>query len=182
MKTLALTKSAVAALAAGGLLLGGIAVASAAPGGPLSPLESASSGSADHPTPTSTQRPTTRPSVSHSPDSDDAADDSGDAGAPEGTHTANPASTLKGDNGFIHSEGRNSVGASRRDGLPKPSQTHSDGADADDDTDSDADSESPDEGTDAGDTQAHGSEPAPQGQQSSGRGTGRPTGAGKGSR
>ena len=59
-------------------------------------------------------------------DDSDATDDADESAAQRSasTHTANPASTLKGENGSIHSEGRNSVGDARRSGEPKPSQAH----------------------------------------------------------
>lgn len=118
MITVSLNKAVVAAVAAGGLLMTGIAVAAASPDSSPDTIAVVSDAAVS-----STASATGTPHT----DADDAADDADDADSDAtGTHTANPASTLKGDNGWIHSEGRNSVGASRRDGLPKPtsSKTH----------------------------------------------------------
>lgn len=138
MITVSLTKSTVAAVAAGGLLVTGIAVAAASPA-PTDEISTASVSSTASPSSTASASASTTASGTAQTGEPEESTDTDDSAA-EGTHAPNPASTLKGDNGWIHSEGRNSVGASRRDGLPKPSssKTHSpDDADDSDDTESD---------------------------------------------
>ncbi|HRW40095.1 MAG TPA: hypothetical protein P5193_00980 [Microthrixaceae bacterium] len=103
-----------------GLLATGVAVASA-----NGASEAASMTQQPLTVPTTSSLTTAKPVPSGADDDVDAATETAEPVEAEadGAGTPNPASVLKGENGFIHSEGRNSVGDARRDGLPKPERT-----------------------------------------------------------